>query len=330
MDITILTEEELRKAVTLDKEVVDAIEAAFTRLARGDVTVPPIMRVDIPEYNGEVDIKSAYVRGWDSFAVKVSSGFFDNYTLGLPSLSGLMMLFSTETGIPQAMLLDNGYLTDVRTAAAGAVAARHLAPQKVQTAGVVGTGTQARYQIKALQLVRDFDRLLVYGRTPEHTDVYVEEMHNELGIEVRAVPDIETVVRESQVVVTTTPATDGLIKADWLHPGLHITAMGSDAEHKQELADDVPARVDRFVCDLKSQSVRLGELHHALAAGVITEDDGRIVELGVITGSAEPGRFTDDEITVCDFTGVGVQDTAIARLSFEKATAQGHGTTIEN
>lgn len=330
MDITILTEAELREALTLDVKTVDVIEAAFARLARGDVTVPPIMRVDVPEHNGEVDIKSAYVRGWDSFAVKVSSGFFDNYKLGLPSLSGLMMLFSTETGIPQAMLLDNGYLTDVRTAAAGAVAARHLAPKDVHTAGVVGTGTQARYQIKALELIRDFERLLVYGRTPEHVTAYVDEMQDTLGIQVHAAPDIETVVRESQVVVTTTPATDGFLKADWLHPGLHVTAMGSDAEHKQELAADVPARADRFVCDLKSQSARLGELHHALAAGTITEGDDRIVELGAITNSEEPGRRSDDEVTICDLTGVGVQDTAIARLAYERATVRGYGSQIEN
>lgn len=330
MDITILTEAELRKTVTLDEEVVDAIEAAFTRLASGDVTVPPIMRVDIPEHNGEVDIKSAYVRGWDSFAIKVSSGFFDNYKLGLPSLSGLMMLFSSETGLLQAMLLDNGYLTDVRTAAAGAVAARYLAPENVQTAGVVGTGTQARYQINALRLVRDFDRLLVYGRTPEHVDAYVQEMQDSLGIEVHATSDVETVVRESQVVVTTTPTTDALIETEWLHPGLHITAMGSDAEHKQELAAGVPARVDRFVCDLKSQSIRLGELHHALDAGLITGDDDRIVELGAITGGEESGRRSDDEVTVCDLTGVGVQDTAIARLAYERATIRDYGIQIEN
>lgn len=330
MEISILTETELRTAVSVDAEAVDAIEAGFTRLASGDVTVPPIMRIDVPEYNGEVDVKSAYVRGLDSFAIKVSSGFFDNYKFGLPSLSGLMMLFATDTGIPQAMLLDNGYLTDVRTAAAGAVAARHLAPERVETAGVIGTGTQARYQIRALTLVRDIERLLVYGRTPEHVERYVDEMRDELDIEVVAAPDVETVVRESRVVVTTTPARDGYLAADWLHPGLHVTAMGSDAEHKQELATDVLARADRFVCDLQSQSARLGELHHALEAGVIDEDDDRIVELGEVTAGRQPGRESDHEITVCDLTGVGVQDTVIARLAYRKAREQGYGTTIEN
>lgn len=330
MDVTVLTERELRDCVQVDEAVVETIEDGFTRLAAGDVTVPPIMRIDVPEHNGEVDVKSAYVRGLDSFAIKVSSGFFDNYKLGLPSLSGLMMLFSTETGIPQALLLDNGYLTDVRTAAAGAVAAKHLAPAEIETAGVVGSGTQARYQMQALMLVRPFRRLLVYGRTPEHVEAYVEDMAAELGIEVGAAPDVETVVRESQVVVTTTPARTGYLTAAWLHPGLHVTAVGADAEHKQELAPEVLARADSIVCDLKSQSVRLGELHHALDAGLIDEDDERIVELGQITGGQQPSRQSDEAITVCDLTGVGVQDTAIARLAYQKAVARKYGVQIEN
>ena len=124
MAITVLTEAELRSCVGLDKEVFSAVAAGFTSLAAGEVNLPPIVRVDIPEHRGEVDIKTAYVRGFEQFAIKIASGFFDNYRLGLPTGSGMMVLVSTKTGVPEAVLLDNGYLTDVRTGAAGALAAR--------------------------------------------------------------------------------------------------------------------------------------------------------------------------------------------------------------
>ena len=147
-EVTVLTAGELRGLVQLDLAAVDVVERAFAALASGTVVMPPILSMAIPEANGEVDVKTAYIPGFDGFAIKVSPGFFDNPKLGLPSLNGLMILFSARTGLVEALLLDNGYLTDVRTAAAGAVAARHLAPSKVETACVIGTGIQARLQIE--------------------------------------------------------------------------------------------------------------------------------------------------------------------------------------
>jgi ornithine cyclodeaminase len=146
-EVTVLTESDLRRLVRLDLPAIDVVERAFAALASGAVVMPPVLSMAIPEANGEVDVKTAYIPGFDGFAIKVSPGFFDNPKIGLPSLNGLMILFSAKTGLVEALLLDNGYLTDVRTAAAGAVAARHLAPAAVDTAGVIGTGTQARLQI---------------------------------------------------------------------------------------------------------------------------------------------------------------------------------------
>ena len=150
--------------VRLDLASVATVEQAFAALGRGDVVMPPILSMELEAVHGEVDVKTAYIPGFDGFAIKVSPGFFDNPELGLPSLNGLMMLFSAKTGVVEAVLLDNGYLTDVRTAAAGAVAAKHLAPEEVHTAGVFGTGVQARLQIEAAHLVRPFRRVLVWGR----------------------------------------------------------------------------------------------------------------------------------------------------------------------
>ena len=156
--INILTEDELRKVVHLDLDAVDCVESAFASLARGGVVMPPILSMAIPDYNGEVDVKTAYVPGIESFAIKMSPGFFDNPKIGLPSTSGLMILLSARTGTLEALLLDNGYLTDVRTAAAGAVAAKYLAPENANTACILGAGMQAKLQLQALCLVRPIEK----------------------------------------------------------------------------------------------------------------------------------------------------------------------------
>lgn len=327
MKVIVLKETDIRKSVRMNMEAIAVVEDGFSRLARGEVTMPPIMRVDVPEKNGEVDVKSAYVRGVDGLAVKMSSGFFDNYKLGLPSLSGMMILLSARTGVPQAVLLDNGYLTDVRTGAAGAVAAKWLAPQEVETAGVIGAGSQARYQMMALKQVRDYQRLLVYSL--EGTEKYVDEMASVLGVEIVAVKDPAEVVENSQVVVTSTPSKEPYLKAEWLHPGMHITAMGADAEGKQELFPQALKAADRLFCDRKSQCFRLGELHHALEAGLISEESP-VTELGEVTAGMQPGRVDPSEITICDLTGTGVQDTVIANLAYKKALEQNFGVRIES
>ena len=328
MSITILTEAEVRQCVALDHEAISAVAEGFSRLAAGEATLPPILRVDVPEHKGEVDVKTAYIHGLDSFAIKIASGFFENYRLGLPTGSGMMVVINARTGFPEAVLLDNGYLTDVRTAAAGALAARHLARKKIDTAGVIGSGVQARYQMKGLKQVRDFRRLMVWSPTPEHVDRYVAEMAPALGVEVVKTENAESVVRNSDIVVTTTPSHRPYFEAEWLRPGLHITAMGSDSEDKQELHAKVLGHAGLLVCDRKSQCFRLGELHHALEESIVSHDDD-IVELGELTSGRRTGRSNDEQITVCDLTGVGVQDTAIALLAYRKAMEKGLGLQID-
>jgi ectoine utilization protein EutC len=327
MKVTILTEKDIRRCVQMDEDALEIVAEGFTKLTRGEVTLPPILRIDVPENNGEVDVKTAYIHGLDNFAIKIAAGFLDNRLLGLPTGSGMMVVVSAKTGNPEAILLDNGYLTDVRTGIAGAIASQYLACKNVKTAGVIGSGAQARYQMRALKLVRDFQVLMVYGIVPEDVDQYAAEMREELGVEVIKAQDAESVVRQSEIVVTSTPSREPYLKAEWLHPGLHITCMGSDAEHKQELHADVFERVDLIACDRKSQVFRLGELHHALDQGFISLQD-EIIELGELTSGKLPGRRSDNQITICDLTGVGVQDTQIARLAYQRAVERGYGLSI--
>lgn len=319
-DIQILTEAELRSHVQLDPGLVEVIEAGFMALARGGVVLPPILSMNLAQVHGEVDVKTAYIPGFDGFAIKVSPGFFDNPKIGLPSLNGLMILFSAQTGQVQAVYLDNGYLTDLRTAAAGAVAARHLAPAVVQTAGVIGTGVQARLQMQAAHLVRPFQRVLVHGRDMDKARACAADLAAALGVRAEAVSNPSALVAESQLVVTTTPSRVPILQADWLHPGLHITAMGADQPGKTEIAPAALMAADAYICDRVSQCETSGELEGALASGLWTK--GTPAELGQVIIGEKPGRVSPDDITICDLTGTGVQDTAIAthvRARFERA-----------
>jgi len=332
MAITIVTESQLRDLVRLDQAALDAVAAGFSALATTQVALPPILRVDVPDQNGEVDVKTAYVHGAERFAIKIAGGFWDNpRRFGLPSGSGQMVVLSARTGRCEAVLLDNGYLTNLRTALAGALAARHLARETLETVGQIGAGAQGRAQMQALQLVRQFARVLVFDRDEDRLGAYVEEMPAILGVPVTAASSPEEVVRQADLVTTSTPSQEPYLRAEWLHPGLQITAMGSDAEHKQELYPQVLDRADLIVCDRRSQCVRLGELHHAVDAGILSADpekDG-VAELGELIAGQHPGRRNPDQITVCDLTGVGVQDTAIALLAYDLARTAGVGVDIE-
>lgn len=327
--MTILTEKELRAQVRLDADAVACVEEAFAALATRPVVMPPILRLDIAEHRGEVDVKTAYVPGLDGFAIKISPGFFDNPKLGLPSLNGLMVLFSTRTGLVQAVLLDNGYLTDVRTAAAGAVAAKHLARPDARTAAVLGAGTQARLQLEALTLVRPIERASVWARRGDQAVTAAGELTERLGIPVTAAASAEEAVTRADIVVTTTPSEAPILLARWLRPGQHVTAMGSDAEQKNEIEPAAIARADRYVCDRTSQCARLGELHHAIAAGVAPAD-ATWPELGQIIAGVAAGRRAESDITLCDLTGTGVQDTAIATLAHARCSAAGAGAEFES
>lgn len=326
-NILVLTEQELRQAVKLDLDTVDVVEKAFTALASGKVEMPPILSMDIPDAHGEVDVKTAYIPGLDGFAVKISPGFFDNPKIGLPSLNGIMVLFSARTGQVDAVLLDNGYLTEVRTAAAGAVAARILAPQQVDTAGVIGCGAQARLQIEAARLVRPFNKVLVWGRDQKKAASCAEDLSQISGLEAIVESDPAALVAASQLVITATPSAQPVLQTNWLHPKLHITAMGSDQANKNEIEASAIGKADLYVADRVSQCEALGELRAAREAGLLVE----VVppELGQIISGAVAGRLDEDQITICDLTGTGAQDTAIATYARKAALANGAGTTIE-
>jgi len=325
--MTILTEADLRNIVRLDLDAIAAVENAFRALATEAVVMPPILRLDIPEHRGEVDVKTAYIPGIDGFAIKISPGFFDNPKLGLPSLNGMMVLLSSKTGLVEALLLDNGYLTDIRTAAAGAVAARHLSRPDSSVAAIIGAGVQARLQLEALMLVRPIEAARIWARDEAKAVQTATDLSEKLGIKVEAKRDVARAVAGADIIITTTPATKPIIEVEHLAAGQHLTAMGSDSEHKNEIAPAALARADLYVADSAKQTRRLGELHHAIAAGVMGAD---AAELGAIIAGKIAGRRHANDLTIADLTGTGAQDTAIATFARDRARAAGAGTPFES
>ncbi len=324
-EILVLTEKELRAGVKLDLTAVDVVERAFAALAEGRVIMPPIMSMELPAQNAEVDAKTAYIDGFDIFALKVSTGFFNNAAKGLPSLGGMVTALSCKDGSVRAVFLDNGYLTDLRTAAAGAVAARHLSPEEIAAVGVIGTGLQARLQVHAARLVRSFSRVLVWGRDPQKAAICAADLTREdPGLQAEVCTSVRELVRQTQLVITTTPSFTPLISANDLHPGLHITAMGSDAPEKAELAPGCLARADLYVADSATQVALRGELREALKSGDWTGEPPP--ELGQVVTGAHPGRRSPWEITIADLTGTGAQDTAMA--AHVLSALAGAGTVI--
>ena len=326
-DIKILTEAELRSQIRLDLAAVECVENAFDALATKSVIMPPIMRLDIVENNGEIDVKTAYIPGVDSLAIKISPGFFDNPKLGLPSVNGLMVLFSTRTGMVEALLLDNGYLTDVRTAAAGAVAAKYLARADSRHAAILGAGVQGGLQLEALTLVRDIESATIWARNPDRSEARAEELSAALGIKVTASADIATATADADIIVTTTPSTRPLLMAEHVRAGQHITAMGSDSEHKNEIDPAIIGDKAQYFCDRLSQVRLLGELHHAIDKKLVVPS-AEYPELGQVISQQKAGRTNSDDITLCDLTGTGIQDTAIATLAFKLCQQHQAGTNF--
>ena len=327
MPLLLVTEQEIRDSVDM-AATIDAVQGAFEALGRGQVTVPPPIGLDIPEVDAEIHVKGAHIHGAEHFAFKLVSGFYRNPQIGLPMAGGLVLVFDANIGAPVGLLFDNGYLSDVRTGAAGAVAARVLAPREIRRVAVVGAGEQARMQLRALAQVCDIPSVSIWNRHPERAQQCAAEMTDELGIPVEAVERIEDAVQGANVVVTVTLARDPLVRAEWIEPGTHVTAVGSDGPDKQELDVGVLEKADLVVADRLSQCIELGEIHHAVAAGRLQADS--CVELGKIVAGDVPGRESDDQITVADLTGVGVQDAAIATVTLNAARERGFGTEIDS
>ncbi|MHB1520220.1 MAG: ornithine cyclodeaminase family protein [Ferrimicrobium sp.] len=325
--VVVLTEDEIRELVDLDLELVDAIEDGFRVLALGDVATPPPMMFTLDADN-EVDVKAVWVPSWGDLSLKVATGFFGNPAKGLPSGNSILLLLDATTGQTRAVLVEGGYLTALRAGAAGAIAARSLAPRRVASAGIVGTGELARVHARALLLAVAPESMTVFGRHRERADAMIEELRGYTDIPLVRAESIQEVVQASDVVVTCTSAREILVHAQWVHPGMHISAVGADAPGKQELDPEILRRADRVVCDLRSQALAQGECQYVTDASR-SDDASWLTELGDVVAGKAPGRLRDEELTVCDLTGVGMQDAAIARYVLAKVLGTSDSATTQ-
>jgi ornithine cyclodeaminase len=279
------------------------------------------MGFEIAAARGEVHVKGAHIQDAPVFALKVATGFYHNAARGLPSGAGLSLVFDAGTGFPVALLQDNGYLTDLRTAAAGALAARHLSPEPLGTVAVLGSGVQARLQLRCLALVRHWRQVRAWSPTRAHLEAYCREMADELNVPFSASASAEEAVRDADLVITVTPSRRPLIQAAWLAPHATVIAVGADGPEKQELAAECLARAEKVVADRLSQCLELGEIHHAVRLGLL--DPVRVYgELGEVVTGTKPGR-EGSELIVCDLTGVGAQDAAIAEAAWNALAGAG-------
>ncbi len=313
---TILELAEIKRLIDIP-QLIQEIEVGFVLYSEDLVKVPPVGFLHFDEPPGAVHIKYGFLPDDNYYVLKIASGFYNNPLLGLPINDGLFLVFSQKTGELKIILLDKCWLTDMRTAAAGAVAAKHLATKNIHHIGIVGTGVQARLQLEMLQHVVDCKSCFIWGRDSTKVQRMIEDLQaNESiqawGLEVKAAKTINDLVSQCNLIVTTTSANSPLINADQVQKGTHITAMGSDDYGKQELEAELLAKADLVIADSVSQCVDHGECFGAIQKGQIDERD--ILELGHVIKNPMIGRTSENQITVVDLTGVAIQDIQIAKM----------------
>lgn len=298
----VVSEEEVR-ALVGPALALTVTRQALVAQAAGAVTQPDPWHLEIPGVRGEVHIKGGYLHGASHFAAKLATGFYANGDKGLPVSSGLSVIANAETGFPEVIALDNGYLTELRTGAAGAAATEALSRPDAAVVAVIGPGAQARYQLRALLEVRDPAELRVHGRNPERAAAFAEEMRALHGWTVVVARSAEEAVRGADVIHTVTPSREPVLSGAWLSPGAHVTAVGADMAGKRELDAAVLERADVVAADDVRQCRAVGELQYA--------GERAAVALGDVIAGRVPGRTSPGQITVADLTGLGAEDAAI-------------------
>jgi len=307
-----LSRPQIEALVSVDDTAAEAVRDAYRAISDGRANLPPVGYLGFPEAHGDCHIKYGHIAGDAVFAVKIAAGFYDNPARGLPSSTGVVLVFSAQTGQMEALLADEGYLTDLRTGLGGAVASLALCRPDARRFLIVGSGTQAYWLARSLRHLTPKAEIAIWGRDQGRAAALAARLQS-----VAVAPDLEQACRSSDVILTATPAAAPLIRSDWIRPGCHITAIGADSPGKQELETSLVARADLRVSDNIAQSLDHGEFAHAHAAGSIGRVD--CVELGDVLLGRVPGRRTADDITIADLTGVATQDIAMARCVLARA-----------
>jgi alanine dehydrogenase len=320
----LLSRADVRTLLDMDS-CITAVEAAFQAQTDGATIPSGVLGTHVPE--GGFHVKAAgLTRDRAYYAAKINANFPGNLARhGLPTIQGVLALFDASKGVLLA-LIDSMEITTLRTAAATAVAAKHLARADARTVAILGCGVQGRSQLRALARVRSIERVFAWDGSPSAADSYSREMGAELECDVIATDDYHRVVARCDVIITCTASHLPLLGADDVSPGTFVAGVGADSENKHELAPELLAR-STLVVDVLDQCTRIGDLHHALDAGAMRRDQVH-AELADVVSGRRPGRRSADEVTVFDSTGTALEDVAAAAVVYERAVASGRTRAI--
>jgi ornithine cyclodeaminase len=305
----VYTREQIERVIR-PGEVIAAMERAFVAYSKGEAVIPPVGQLDFEDPPGDCHIKYGYLKHGATFTVKIATGFWKNPQRGLPSSNGVVLVFSSQTGELLTIFQDEGYLTDMRTAAAGAVAAKYLAPAQIDCIGIIGAGLQAKLQLDYLREVTPCRRVKLWARAEDRARALKAE-----GFDIEVVASPAKVAAGAQLIVTTTASRQWLLGAADVRPGTHVTALGADGGGKQELEPQLFALAKVRAVDSLGQCSKYGDSAFALELGLIEMQD--LVELGRVIDQTAARRRGAQDITIADLTGVAVQDIAIAELALQ-------------
>jgi len=303
------------KRVLPKLDLFPLIKEGFKAYSLGLTVVPPVGELVFDDPQGDVHIKYGYIKGDDYYVIKIASGFYGDAGLDIPATQGgVMLLFDQKTGKEVGILVDECYLTNVRTAVAGGICAELLAPKQIDSIGVIGTGVQARIQVKYLSNIVECREVKVWGRSAKSVEKYIKDMTAE-NWEVKRALETDEIAETCDLIITTTPSKSPLLKKDKLKKGTLIIAVGSDSPGKQELDEKILQDADYVVADSIVQCIDRGEISHGIKNKIINQEE--IVELGNLIDNKKDVSCRDDQIIVADLTGVAVQDIQIAKAVYK-------------
>jgi alanine dehydrogenase len=323
MEVLWLTEEDVKYLLTMD-ETIATVEKAFYDHGMGSTQMPPKSYLYFPKYDGDLRTMPAYLEGLDNAGVKIVNVHAANPKIGLPTVMALLTLISPKNGAPLA-IMGATFLTAMRTGAAGAVAAKHLARHNCRVVGMIGAGVQARAQLLGLSRHFRIEQVKVFDTSQERSQSLETDGREFLDCEylISAKPQEAC---ECDILVTTTPSRSPVVKESWILPGTHINAIGADAKGKQELQSTLTKMAKVFVDDL-AQAVHSGEVNVPISEGVLLPED-IYAQIGEVLTGKKPGRESETEITIFDSTGLGIQDVATGFAVYEKALLTGRGMKL--
>lgn len=324
MEVLWLTEEDVTSLLTMDDSIA-AVEKAFTDHGRGLTQMPPKSYLYFSQYDGDLRTMPAYLEGLGAAGVKIVNVHARNPEIGLPTVMALLVLNSPKTGSPVS-IMGATYLTSMRTGAAGVVAAKHLARPDSRVVGLIGAGVQARTQLLGLSRIFEIESVVVYDRSTDNARSFVEHASKFLHCDYHLTTDAKEAC-DCDILVTATPARRPVVKESWVKAGTHINAIGADARGKQELQSSLTSKAKVVVDDI-SQAVHSGEVNVPISEGALKPED-IFAQIGEILAGKKPGRTNEDEITIFDSTGLGIQDVAVGSVIFEKAAKSGMGVWLK-